>query len=61
VGVSQQEGLTMGEKPEDLARATTVKGSKSNTSERTGGFGDDDEPTGIAVSDPGAPGKKDTK
>ena len=57
----QQEGLAMGEKPEDLARATSVRGSKTNTSERTGGFGDDDEAAGIAVSDAGVPGNKDTK
>jgi hypothetical protein len=41
-------------------RATTVKSSKSNTSDRKGPVGGG-QPAGIAVSDPGAEGSKPTK
>lgn len=61
-GDDETAGKKDTERPEDLAQATTVKSSKSNQSERTTRLDDDDdEAAGIAVSDPGAPGKKDTK
>ncbi len=57
-GVDVKLGKNPGGKP--AARTTTVKGSKSNTSDRQSG-GNPSGPAGLAVSDPGKDGKKNTK